>query len=158
MAAQGSASSAGPARPLPPLPRFELPPVLWTQRKGVSWSWRARCNDDGLAGSSSSRAVKLVRERDVTAVPSSRDVDDHVNVLRKWLVELAADPGSALPGHGQMRPASLDIERPRARRHIALGAPSRSPQASQPAKSVAEHNRGCATRLYAPKNLPKFPQ
>ena len=42
-------------------------------------------------------AVKLVRERGVAAVRAACDLDLHVNVLRKWVVELAADPGSAFP-------------------------------------------------------------
>jgi len=45
-------------------------------------------------------AVKLVRERGVTAVHSARDLDLHVNVLRKLVTELEIDPGLALPGHG----------------------------------------------------------
>ena len=56
-------------------------------------------------------AVKLVRELGVTAVQAARDLDLHVNVLRKWVVELAADPGSAFPGHGQLKPESQELER-----------------------------------------------
>jgi transposase-like protein len=56
-------------------------------------------------------AVKLVRERGVTAVQTARDLDLHVNVLRKWVVELAADPGSAFPGHGQLKPERQELER-----------------------------------------------
>jgi transposase len=56
-------------------------------------------------------AVRLVRERGVTAVQAARDLDLHVNVLRKWVVELAADPGAAFPGHGQLKPESQELER-----------------------------------------------
>ena len=56
-------------------------------------------------------AVKMVRERGVTAVQAARDLDLHVNVLRKWVVELAADPGAAFPGHGQLKPESQELER-----------------------------------------------
>ena len=56
-------------------------------------------------------AVKLVQERGVTAVQAARDLDLHVNVLRKWVVELAADPGSAFPEHGQLKPESHELER-----------------------------------------------
>ena len=56
-------------------------------------------------------AVKLARERGVTAVRSARDLDLHVNVLRKLVTELEIDPGLALPGHGQMKPEQLEIER-----------------------------------------------
>lgn len=32
-------------------------------------------------------------------------------VLRKWVRELGADPQHAFPGHGQMRPEQLEIDR-----------------------------------------------
>ena len=42
---------------------------------------------------------------------ASRDLDVHANVLRKWVRELAADPGHAFPGHGQMKPEQMEIDR-----------------------------------------------
>jgi transposase len=45
-------------------------------------------------------AVKLVRERGVSMAQAARDLDLHVNVLRKWVRDHDADPGSAFPGHG----------------------------------------------------------
>jgi transposase len=56
-------------------------------------------------------AVKLVRERGVTVAQAARDLDLHENVLRKWVKELSADPQYAFPGHGQMKPEQLEIER-----------------------------------------------
>lgn len=56
-------------------------------------------------------AVKLVRDRGVTSAQAARDLDIHVNVLRKWVYEAAADAGSAFPGHGNMKPEQLEIER-----------------------------------------------
>lgn len=56
-------------------------------------------------------AVKLVRDRGVTAAQAARDLDVHVNVLRKWVHEAAADAGSAFPGHGNLKPEQLEIER-----------------------------------------------
>ena len=56
-------------------------------------------------------AVKLVRERDVSAAQAARDLDVHENVLRKWVKEFAADPQHAFPGQGQMKPEQLEIER-----------------------------------------------
>jgi len=56
-------------------------------------------------------AVKLVRERGVTAAQAARDLDLHENVLRKWVRELSADPQHAFPGKGQMKPEQLEIER-----------------------------------------------
>lgn len=52
-------------------------------------------------------AVKLVRERGVAVAQAARDLDLHVNVLRKWVREQSADPQQAFPGHGQMKPDSL---------------------------------------------------
>jgi transposase len=56
-------------------------------------------------------AVKLIRERGVSVAQAARDLDVHENVLRKWVKELAADPGHAFPGLGQMKPEQLEIER-----------------------------------------------
>jgi transposase len=56
-------------------------------------------------------AVKLVRERGVSAAQAARDLDVHENVLRKWIKEFAADPQHSFPGHGQMKPEQQEIER-----------------------------------------------
>ena len=56
-------------------------------------------------------AVKLVRERGVSAKQAARDLNVHENVLRKWVKEFAADPQQAFPGQGQMKPEQLEIER-----------------------------------------------
>ena len=40
-----------------------------------------------------------------------RDLDFHENVLRKWVREAEADPQSAFPGNGQMKPEQQEIER-----------------------------------------------
>ena len=56
-------------------------------------------------------AVKLVRERGVSVSQAARDLDLHENVLRKWVREAEADPQSAFPGNGQMRPEQQEIER-----------------------------------------------
>lgn len=56
-------------------------------------------------------AVRLIRERGVTVAQAARDLDVHENVLRKWVKEFAADPGQAFPGHGQMKPEQLEIEK-----------------------------------------------
>jgi len=39
-------------------------------------------------------AVKSVRERRVSVSQAARDLDLHGNVLRKWVQEQVADPGS----------------------------------------------------------------
>ncbi len=62
-------------------------------------------------------AVRLIRERGVSVAQAARDLDVHENVLRKWVKELAADPEQAFPGHGQMKPEQLEIEK--LRREVA---------------------------------------
>jgi transposase len=47
-------------------------------------------------------AVRLVKERGVSVAQASRDLDLHENMLRRWMKDLAADPGQAFPGNGQM--------------------------------------------------------
>ncbi len=72
-------------------------------------------------------AVKLVRERGGGAVSqAARDLDLHENVLRKWVREQEADPGSAFPGHGVMKPESEGIER--LRRELARMKAERASQ------------------------------
>lgn len=62
-------------------------------------------------------AVRLVRERGVSVAQAARDLDVHENVLRKWVREFTSDPRDAFPGHGQMKPEQLEIER--LRREVA---------------------------------------
>jgi len=56
-------------------------------------------------------AVSLVRDRGVSAAQAARDLDLHENVLRKWVKEFGNDPKQAFPGHGQMKPEQLEIDR-----------------------------------------------
>jgi transposase len=53
----------------------------------------------------------------VSVAQGSRDIDVHENVLRKWMKEFGADPKQAFPGHGQMKPEQLEIDR--LRREVA---------------------------------------
>ena len=62
-------------------------------------------------------AVRLVRERGVSVAQAARDLEIHENVLRKWMKDFSADPAQAFPGHGQMKPEQLEIER--LRREVA---------------------------------------
>ena len=43
-------------------------------------------------------AVKLVKDRGVSVAQASRDLDIHVNVLRKWIRDVEADPAQAERG------------------------------------------------------------
>ena len=56
-------------------------------------------------------AVNLIRERGVRVAQAARDLDVHENVLRNWVKELGSDPRHAFPGHGQMKPEQLEIDR-----------------------------------------------
>lgn len=38
-------------------------------------------------------------------------MDVHENQLRKWVKHFSANPAQAFPGHGQMKPEQLGIER-----------------------------------------------
>ncbi|WP_239479487.1 IS3 family transposase [Lichenicola cladoniae] len=62
-------------------------------------------------------AVRLVKERGVSVVQVSRDLDVGENILRRWIKELTADPGQAFPGHGQVKPEQQEIDR--LRREVA---------------------------------------
>jgi transposase len=57
-------------------------------------------------------AVRLIKERGVSVAQAARDLDVQENVLRKWVRELASDPCQAFPGHGQIKPEQLEIEKP----------------------------------------------
>ena len=54
-------------------------------------------------------AVKLVKERGVSMSQASRDLDIHLNVLRKWVKDVEADPVQAFPGQGQMKADQAEI-------------------------------------------------
>ena len=56
-------------------------------------------------------AVRLVKDRGVAVAQAARDLDLHENVLRKWVREANSDPQHAFPGHGQMKPEQLEIDR-----------------------------------------------
>ena len=62
-------------------------------------------------------AIKLVRERGVTVAQAARDLDLHVNVLRKWVRAHEADPPHAFPGEGQQKPEQAGVTR--LRREVA---------------------------------------
>lgn len=62
-------------------------------------------------------AVRLVRERGVSIVQASRDLDVGENVLRRWVKEFTSDPWQAFPGQGQMKPEQQEIDR--LRREVA---------------------------------------
>src|ERR1700738_287596 len=56
-------------------------------------------------------AVKLVKERGVSAAQAAPGLGGYENVLRKWVKEFGSDPAQAFPGQGQMKPEQQEIER-----------------------------------------------
>ena len=62
-------------------------------------------------------AVKLVRERGMTASQAARDLGLHVNVLQRWLKDAKQHGAQAFPGQGRMR--LDDAEVARLRRELA---------------------------------------
>ncbi len=62
-------------------------------------------------------AVRLIKDRGVSVAQASRDLDVNENVLRKWVRGLRRRSGAAFPGHGQMKPEQLEIEK--LRREVA---------------------------------------
>lgn len=52
-----------------------------------------------------------MKERGVAVAQAARDLDGHENVLRKWIRDFALDPQHAFPGHGQVKPEQLEIDR-----------------------------------------------
>ena len=48
---------------------------------------------------------------------AARDLGLHVNSLRKWVREQAADPQHAFPGEGQQKPEAAELTR--LRREVA---------------------------------------
>lgn len=56
-------------------------------------------------------AVKLVRERGMTAAQAARDLGLHENVLRKWVKDAKEHGTQAFPGQGRMRPDDAEVAR-----------------------------------------------
>jgi transposase len=63
------------------------------------------------------KAVRLIKELGVGVVQASRDLDVGETILRRWIKELASDPGQAFPGQGQLKPDEQEIDR--LRREVA---------------------------------------
>ena len=62
-------------------------------------------------------AIRLVKERGVSIVQASRDLDLGENVLRRWIREFSCEHEQAFPGQGQVRPEQQEIDR--LRREVA---------------------------------------
>jgi transposase len=55
-------------------------------------------------------AVKLIKERGVSAAQAARDLGVGQNVVSRWVREAAADAQHAFPGQGQMQPDQAELE------------------------------------------------
>src|SRR5512133_444060 len=56
-------------------------------------------------------AVRLIKDRGVSYVQASQDLNVHPSQLRDWVKKFCDDPQHAFPGHGQMKPEQLEIVR-----------------------------------------------
>src|SRR5438477_10139262 len=56
-------------------------------------------------------AVRLIKDRGVSYVQASQDLNVHTSQLRDWVKKFSDDPQHAFPGHGQMKPEQLEIVR-----------------------------------------------
>jgi transposase len=56
-------------------------------------------------------AVRLVKDRGVSAAQAAKDLGVHLTVLRRWIKDFSSDPQQAFPGNGQMKPEQLEIQR-----------------------------------------------
>jgi transposase len=71
----------------------------------------------------------------VSVAQASRNIDVHVNVLRKWVKEFGSDPEQALPGHGHQKPKHLEIDR--LRREVAKFKAERDTLKNDPEPALA---------------------
>jgi transposase len=62
-------------------------------------------------------AVRLVLERGVSVAQAARDLDVHINSLRKWIDDFKRDPAHAFPGEGRQKPDDAEVTR--LRREVA---------------------------------------
>src|SRR4029078_9632981 len=58
-------------------------------------------------------AVRLIKDRGVSYVRASQDLNVHTSQLRDWVKRFSDDPQHAFPGNGQMKPEQLEIARPK---------------------------------------------
>jgi transposase len=56
-------------------------------------------------------AVKLVKERGVSAAQAARDLGIGQNVMSRWVREASAEKAQAFPGRGQMKPDDAEVAR-----------------------------------------------
>src|SRR5437870_10827660 len=96
-------------------------------------------------------AVRLIKDRGVSYVQASQDLNVHVSQLRDWVKKLADDPQHAFPGHGQMKPEQLEIARLK-REVIKLKAERDILKKARRSLSSRGHRNSLPTVLPAPRD------
>ena len=56
-------------------------------------------------------AVKLIQKHGMTVAQAARDLGVYGMVLRRWVMESAADASEAFPGQGQIKPEQAELAR-----------------------------------------------
>ena len=87
-------------------------------------------------------AVRLVKDRGVSAAQAAKDLGVHLTVLRRWIKDFSSDPQQAFAGNGQMKPEQLEIQR--LRKEVTKLKAERD---------ILKNHRGPRFRLWAEKRL-----
>src|SRR5436190_6713455 len=79
-------------------------------------NWPAPGSEDTELGVEGTRefkleAVRLIKDRGVSYVQASQDLNVHTSQLRDWVKKFSDGPQHAFPSHGQMKPEQLEIVR-----------------------------------------------
>jgi transposase len=56
-------------------------------------------------------AVRLIKDRGVSYVQASKDLNVHTSQMRNWVMAFADDRQHAFPGNGQLKPEQVEIAR-----------------------------------------------
>src|SRR5205085_10518173 len=84
-------------------------------------------------------AVRLIKDRGVSYVQASQDLNVHPSQLRDWVKKFSEDPQHAFRGHGQMKPEQLEIVR--LKREVAKLKAERDILGSRLIKSTIQEQR-----------------
>src|SRR6478736_4922762 len=79
-------------------------------------------------------AVRLIKDRGVSYVQASQDLNVHTSQLRDWVKKFSDAPQQAFPGNGQMRPEQLEIAQ--LKREVAKLKAERDPAVAKKRKGV----------------------
>jgi transposase-like protein len=96
-------------------------------------------------------AVRLVKDRGVSAAQAAKDLGVHLTVLRRWIKDFSSDPQQAFPGNGQMKPEQLEIQR--LRKEVTKLKAERDILKKKPRPSSPRSRREVRLRREAPGDL-----